>query len=199
MNEEQNLEQNPTISIDNFVDTEAAVETKPFVVSEELQKAIDTTLKTIEDRSFSGRHPELGKMIKCLVCGLRHRSAIKCVQRFKELHIEEDLETGEKTTVYATAAQNTRKGVLGAAAFAKKRFHPHLSRKKLLFVERVRQLFGEGTFDPESPEYQKALEHARKLALRQLRREARQLAKQYRSQQHLSRRINRGLASSGSR
>lgn len=37
------------------------------------QLAAEQALQAIRDRSFSGRHPELGKMINCQICGLRHR------------------------------------------------------------------------------------------------------------------------------
>jgi hypothetical protein len=70
-------------------------------------KAIAKLREDIADRSFSGRNPQLGKMVKCQICRLRHRSSIVC-----------------KENVIVSTAQ-TRKGVYGAAAFAKKRVHPH--------------------------------------------------------------------------
>lgn len=166
-------------------------------VSQEVQAAVAAALGAIEDRSFSGRHPELGKMIKCPVCRLRHRDAIKCGQRFTELYIEEDLETGIKTTVFALAPQ-TRNGIVGAAQFKGKRIHPHPNRTKLMFIERVREVFPTKVPDDQK-EFQDALKLARKIVGRQLRKEARQEAKKYRRQQDISRRINRGLASPGSR
>src|SRR5258708_12251499 len=39
-------------------------------------------LKQIRNRSFSGRHLDLGKMIKCQVCNLRHRESIVHKQIF---------------------------------------------------------------------------------------------------------------------
>lgn len=33
--------------------------------------------KEFRERSFSGRNPELGPMIKCVQCGLRHRDNVK--------------------------------------------------------------------------------------------------------------------------
>lgn len=197
-----------------------SVEMKFTPVEQAVADAISKAVGEIQGRSFSGRNPELGKMIKCQVCGRRHREVqnlythseqdgikkatkfvvrITCAQQFKELHVEEDLATGEKTLIYAMAAQNTKNGIIGSRAFKGKRLKPHLNRKKLLFVERVRQLFGEGTFDPNSEEYKKALGIARKTAGRQLRKEARQEAKTYRHQQDVSRRINRGFAAPGSR
>lgn len=45
-------------------------------------EAADEVLAAIKGRSFSGRHPELGRMIKCQVCRNRHRESIKCKQKF---------------------------------------------------------------------------------------------------------------------
>jgi len=126
------------------------LETKP--ASTEAQVAATKALEDIRSRSFSARHPELGKMVNCQVCGLRHRAIQKCEQKFKELYIEEDLDTGEKTIIYASAVQPkgveipsqisaqqpTVKQVVGAATFKKKRLRPHLNRRKLQFVELVR-------------------------------------------------------------
>ena len=86
-----------------------------FDVNQVVTDAIAKLREDIADRSFSGRHPELGKMIKCQICGLRHRSSIVCKQRFA---LRED---GEPVGL----AAQTRKGVFGAAQFAKKRVHPH--------------------------------------------------------------------------
>lgn len=59
------------------------VKFEPPIVAQEVADAVQQALVDIRGRSFSGRHPELGKMIKCPVCGLRHRAAQKCEQRFK--------------------------------------------------------------------------------------------------------------------
>lgn len=105
-------------------------ELEPIQPSPELQKLIDAELKVVHDRSFSGRHPELGKMIKCQVCGQRHRNSIVCKQVFKQLWVDEDLETGELSIQYATVPlpdqnQKSYKAVLGAASFKGKRIKPH--------------------------------------------------------------------------
>jgi hypothetical protein len=174
------------------------VELEPFVISEELQKVADAALTDIHNRSFSGRHPELGKMINCPVCGLRHRG-MQCEPHYMELYVEEDLETGKQTPVYAMASQTTRKGVAGAKAFAKQRLKPHLNKYKRQFVERVRQLIGEGTFDLQSKEFEATLKIARTLAARQLKRERIERANVQRQMQDVSRRINWGLLPAGSR
>src|SRR2546423_938656 len=46
------------------------------------QDVAETVLAEIRGRSFSGRHPELGRMIKCQVCRSRHRSSTQCEQKF---------------------------------------------------------------------------------------------------------------------
>ena len=111
-------------------------------------------LEEIKKRSFAGRHPELGKMIKCQVCNRRHREVIKCEQKFVELWIEEDVKTSEKTVVYATAVQPkgtevrgqisaeqpTMKQIVGALAFKTKRLNPHPNKRNLQYVELVRAL-----------------------------------------------------------
>jgi hypothetical protein len=50
------------------------------------RRAIQTVAEAFfnerENLSFSGRNPELGKMINCGVCGRRHRSSHTCVQNY---------------------------------------------------------------------------------------------------------------------
>lgn len=53
-----------------------------FTPNEAVLKASEGFYESLKDRSYSGRHPELGKMIKCAVCGLRHRAAKVCIQHF---------------------------------------------------------------------------------------------------------------------
>lgn len=80
-------------------------------VTPEVRKTVENALLEIRGRSFSGRHPELGKMIKCQVCGTRHRKNERlCIQKI------------------VVPVPATRKGILGAAAFAKKRYRPHSNR-----------------------------------------------------------------------
>lgn len=112
----------------------AQVEPEPIQPSPDLQKLIEAELKAVYDRSFSGRNPELGKMIKCQVCGRRHRSSIECKQIFKQLWVDEDLETGELSIQYAMVPlpeqnQKSYKAVLGAAPFKGKRLKPHGKRR----------------------------------------------------------------------
>src|SRR6266478_7173240 len=95
-----------------------------FKASPEALAAAEEALGDIKDRSFSGRNAELGKMINCKVCSCRHRrtDAVyrehrdengkktvtleiilnKCEQKFKQMWVDEDLETGELSIQYAT-------------------------------------------------------------------------------------------------
>lgn len=130
------------------------IEFEPPTPTEEAVAASVEALLAISSRSFSARHPELGKMIKCGICSRRHRDSIKCEQKFVELWIEEDLETGEKTTIYATAVQPkgvevkgqisaeqpTMKQIVGATAFKTKRLNPHPNKRNLQYVELVLKL-----------------------------------------------------------
>jgi hypothetical protein len=179
-------------------------EPDPFIASLELQIAVDKALKEIKHRSFSERHPELGKMVNCRVCSRRHREhERKCEQVFTyrvgdyELY-RMDEEKNELVPDYRTAIRPdekpTMKQYMGAAAYAKKRFHPHLSKVKLLFIERTRKIFEELGFalDDKDGNFQKNLQRARVLAARQIRRERRISSRRARLEQRVSRRINRG-------
>lgn len=157
-----------------------------FDVKLEVQKAIEKFRKEFADRSFSQRHPELGRMINCAVCFLRHRSSQVCHQRFvKELTPPEGL-TGL-----------TKFQLLGRAAFAKKRIKPHYSKKRLQLVQRTVELYPvHSGIWPSTPE--KSVEV---VTMQMARREAREgLEKEYavkrarlQDAQYRNRRINHGL------
>lgn len=146
------------------------------VPSLEAAEAATKALKEIRGRSFAGRNPDIGKMVKCQVCRLRHRDSIKCSQKFAELWIEEDLETGELKTVYRVAAQEkdtevpgqrldvmaqqpTRNQIIGATAFKGKRKKAHLSKRALQFIQLVYSLVPDEFTQEE-------LQSARKKAVR---------------------------------
>lgn len=173
---------------------------------------IQEALEVIRGRSFSARHPELGKMVNCQVCGHRHRAnERKCEQKFTNVagefeYFRED-ENGSLVPDLRTAVRPneapTRKQILGQAAFAKKRFHPHPSKIKLLLIERTRVVFEALGFELEktenqtpeefSAEFQKNLQRARIVAARQIRKEREFGDREIRRRQDQSRRINRGL------
>lgn len=173
------------------------VEFKP--VSSDVKAAVDEALANIASKSFSGRHPELGKMMKCQVCGLRHRDSKKCVQVFTTKWFEEDLETGIVEPILATAISQdqkpTKRQVAGATAFKAKRLKSRLSPKNLQLVERTQQIFHQLGFkeDVAPVVFQAYLKVARNVAEFQLKVERLKAAKKYRKQQDRSRRINRGL------
>jgi hypothetical protein len=179
-------------------------ELKPFEISAALQAALDDAKKIIEGRSFSDRHPELGKMVNCQVCGHRHRvNERKCEQKFTfrvgDYELFREDEKGKLVPDTRTAIRPnekpTMKQMMGQAAFAKKRFKPHHSKIKLQFIERTRVIFQREGFDVDSDKetFEKNLQHARVLAARELRKERRAARKEIHKRQDTSRRINRGL------
>lgn len=179
------------------------VEFKP--VSPEVLAATSKVLADIRSKSYSARHPELGKMIKCQVCGQRHRNSQKCIQTFTTKWFEEDMETGVVETIFATAAPQgqkpTKRQIMGSAAFKAKRIKRRLSPKDLQLVERTKQIFNQLGFGEDTPPaiFQKYLKVAREAAELQLRAERKKKAKKYRRQQEISRRINHGSATPGRR
>jgi len=123
----------------NKVDEEVVAEFAP--ASPELLAEIEKALGDIKKRSFSGRNPELGKMVNCPIHGFRHRkNEFKCEQRFKYLHTEEDMETGEVTDITAVLPGKSRNQVVGAARFKGKRHKPHVSFRMLRYIQIVRDL-----------------------------------------------------------
>jgi len=134
------------------------------IVSPEVAQAADKALKEIRSRSFSGRHPELGKMVKCQVCERRHRSSIVCEQKFStgryDLRDPKPLLIAGVTPETETVVESRKiRALIGARLFAKKRLHPHPNKRMLRFVELVRQ------FTPDEYE-QEDLVRARKKAAR---------------------------------
>jgi len=197
-------------------------EAEPEFKSALSPEAAEAAKKKIRSRSFSARNPHLGKMIKCQVCGLRHRAAPKrsgedgpivyetsCMQKFTNVkgefeYFREDPGTGTLVPDLRTAidpqVQPTPRQIMGAAAFAKRRHNPHLNALNLQLVERTRKVFAEMGFtitESKNPEIQKQahlnMAIARKEALRQIINSRRGLRARTRDQSKLSRRINWGL------
>lgn len=232
MNEEQQSVEVPEVIHPEII---KVPEFKTTLTPEQIAAA-DLELRS---RPFAARHPELGKMVNCQIHGFRHRKfefdlVNGCVQKFThtvkdkegrryEQFREEvtppanegDAETTKLVPDYRTAMhpdrQPTMKQVLGAAQFAKKRFKPHHSKIKLLFIERTRKVFNEigfylldetsEKFRELTPDVQKLvqadfqadLQRARVIAARQIRKERRLNGREIRRRQDQSRRINKGL------
>lgn len=141
-------------------------------------EAIKRLREEIHDRSFSQRHPELGKMMNCRVCDTRHRASQVCHQRFVvELTPPEGLTGLTKNQIY------------GRAMFAKKRVLQHHSHRLLEIVRLTREIFPkyETRLEPEA-----AVKLARKRAVEKFFRLYRLDRKARNARQAESRRINRG-------
>jgi hypothetical protein len=185
-------------------------EAQVFPLTAEALAEAAKALTQIEDRSFAGRNPHLGKMVNCPVHGFRHRlnEFGKCEQKFTyrvgdyELYRED--EKGELVPAYRTAIQAGEKPTMrqqvGAAAFAKKRFHPHYSKIKLLFIQRTREVFARMGFDLNDKEtFERGLKVARVQAARELRAERKAASRKARLNREWPQRIQRGLERPGSR
>jgi hypothetical protein len=133
-------------------------------------------------------------MINCYVCDQRHREPV-CVPKYYE--IEYEMSDGTTEKVEMIASQTTRKGVYGAAAFAKKRFLPHHSKKNLQLVQLTQQLYPQHAVYYPQPE--DAMKEARKEARRLLKKRRNAQRKIKAAQQEIARSINFRLAIPGSR
>lgn len=164
--------------------------TDESIAALKLNRAVAAAVNAIRSRSFSGRNPQLGKMINCAVCDKRHRNSIVCTPKYGVGRYDPE----KKPLV---ASDKTARGILGAARFAKVRFHPHHSHKLLQLVQRTQQIFPQ--FAPYLTDPEECMKESRKEAARQLKTERDANTKIKRQQQQIARRINFGLARPGSR
>jgi hypothetical protein len=106
---------------------------------------------------------------------------------------------GQLVPDYRTATKEgerpTMKQLMGAAAFNKKRFHPHPSKIKLLLIDYTREAFTALGFplDDTAADFEKNLQRARVVAARRIRKERRLRTRATNRQADKSHRINRGL------
>jgi len=136
-------------------------------ISNSIQQAVEKFREEFKQKSFSGRHSELGKMINCVICSRRHRSAEICLQRF---------------------AKNEQGVELIAKGYGhgKGRLHRHWNRRSLQVVDLTRRLI------PSYPNGEEDFKKARSRALNLLRKIWHATSQRVQAQQKLSRRINRG-------
>lgn len=139
------------------------MEAKPTEAGQ--QAAVDA-VSDIRSRSYSGRHPELGKMIKCQICGRRHRQiqelrghtetdgvkkaskligTIGCIQQFAtgKYDIRDPkplLVAGETPETKPDDIHSPIKIILGAAGFKGRRIKPPLNKRTNQFVQLVHSL-----------------------------------------------------------
>lgn len=170
-----------------------------------LAAVVDAALSGIGARSFSGRHPELGKMLNCQVCNRRHRGA-QCAQMFAISHYE-----GDVTIVYREAEMRfitmpdgtERQDVVGKNAFKGKRQHRRPNKWGNQLIAKTRELypiFAEKKKPSGIFKYSTAgetMHAARKAAGLALHAALKRKKKRISKQQKLSRRINAGLVRAG--
>lgn len=138
----------------------------------EIQNAIDRFRAQFREKSFSERHPELGKMVKCQICNKRHRSVIACIQVFAKDKNEEEL-------------------IAKGHGHGKGRIHRHWNKRSLELVDLTRRLilFYPIKFDESGV---RDIKKPRSRALNLLRAKWHEQSSRVQSKQKLSRKINRG-------
>jgi len=97
-----------------------------------LERATAKAIEEIHSRSFSGRNPELGKMINCH-CGRRHRESEKHDMKYIA-------EAGKTPATESLIEERRIRLTVGAAAFKWKRRKPHLNKRANEFVQLVYSL-----------------------------------------------------------
>jgi hypothetical protein len=165
---------------------EALKELDDWATPAELEAAAERFRKEFAERSFSGRHEELGKMINCRLCGRRHRE-------------------GDPLVKDSTAHNNRHLLDVPSryVAFKKQRINPHHNDRIRRFGRLTKKIFDEDIapyFHADTPEEQENLvRRAQRRAARILRRFwiTPRLARKH--MQDVSRRVNRGLLPGGSR
>jgi hypothetical protein len=135
-------------------------------VSNEVKQAIAKYREDFKEKSFSGRNPELGKMIKCQICNRRHRTAEICLQRFAKN--KEDVEL-----------------VARGHGHDRGRLRHHWSKKRLQVVDLTRRLI------PFYPNAEEDFLKAKSRALNLLRKKWHEVSAVIQHKQKLSRAINR--------
>jgi hypothetical protein len=138
-----------------------------FEIKPEIAKAIFDIREKQREKSFSERHPELGKMVNCQICDRRHRTSEICLQRFAKT--EEGIERVAK-----------------GHGHGKGRINRHWNKRSLELVDLTRRLI---IFYPNGNEDVKKASSA---AMNILRKKWHARSQRIQMQQKLSRRINRG-------
>lgn len=174
MSEEQEVQPGNVVSI-----ADAAP-----VMTPELAAAIEKFQQKFAQGSYSERHTELGKMINCPKCGLRHRQGDKLMQ---------------ESTAHGTQDAATLEYPSRAAVTKGKRLLPHHSARLLQLVERTRKIFHEDIEPYFHMEGNRLILRARRKAAIVLARERKVVSNAHRRIQDVSRRINFGLLAGGSR
>ena len=158
-----------------------------------MNKNVAAALAAIRARPYSGRNPQLGKMINCDLCGNRHRQVrffeartatktdgteIVIEQSYAPQRLVEGAKVSNRNSVKIAglhgdkvvegepmmASQLKLKGIFGAAMVAKKRIKPHLSKWKRQLVQLTQQLYPQN--EPYITNPQECMEESRKQAAR---------------------------------
>lgn len=160
-------------------------------VNPELVAAVEKFKEQFAERSFSQRHEELGKMIDCRLCGIRHREGDPLF-KFSAAHGEQKRATQETPSWHNKDRVN----------FSKPRFNPHHGAKQIAFAQLSAKIYEEDIapyFSPDSEHPDSLIRRAQRQAAKFLRNLWIKPRIAYKHIQEHSRRINAGLEIPGSR
>lgn len=160
-------------------------------VKESVEAAAEKFRQAFAERSFSERNEDLGKMIDCPFCQIRHRAG-DLIFRNSRAHGEQKRATQEMPSLGSVPRSN----------FAKPRFRPHHGDKQIQFAQLSEKIYEEDIkpffqADPEHPD--NLIRRAQRKAAKFLRRLWIKPRIAYKHMQEHSRQINAGLEVPGSR
>ena len=89
------------MALEDRLNPDDVVGTTVVVDQDRLKESVERFGKEFRLRSFYGRHPEIGKMIKCALCGLRHR-ATQCHMTEQKFANKPGTPEGESNPMIAT-------------------------------------------------------------------------------------------------
>ena len=165
-----------------------------------LKTAVANFFEKFFERSFSNRHPELGKMIDCPLCGMRHREGDP-IAKLSIAHnpaIRTELSRHGRPVLYGPV----QKYLSRSAAFKKQRIVQRRNPKIHAFTQLAEKIYEEDikpffTPDPEHPD--NLIRRAQRRAAHILRKDWIVARGARKHMQFVSRQINRGLLPGGSR
>ena len=163
---------------------ELQIETRLAPGSSELTEAVEKFHEAFAGRTFSQRHEELGKMINCPRCGLRHRA-------------------GDPLIKESTAHGEQKKAVFdqpsGAAYFSKQRINQRHNSRVHEFAQLAEKIYNEEIAPYFHAEGDILIRRAQRQAAAILRKRWVASLALRKHMQSVSRRINWGLLPGGSR
>lgn len=171
--------------------TETSKSEELNIVDPVLAAVVDQYFSQRFKKSFSERNPELGRMIKCATCGLRHRKALVCVPMYAKYTEQSPRPLINKGLV------NGPHRIVCRSRKPQGRILKHRNARSLQVLERAAKYYNEDLvfFSKDiSQEDRDALgKSCLSRSLNEIRAERKENSRRHRVIAKRSRRINRGL------